>query len=156
MNGGKRDLVAVIGCGKFVKTYIDDQIGKLTKQIEWSVDNAQTQPHATYAGFVHCVRGKFTVAQRTMESIKHRITQLENAIRNNCLTSLISDNVPINDDDILSYALHVRFEILGINNPCEDTSCVFSYSLYRANEKVVTEFWKQYGIDEGDQSELFQ
>ena len=104
-------------CDQFVKTKVTEWQQELTLMAKV----ATSQPHATFAAFIHGYVHKFTYLSRTTPIQDHLLQPLEDVIRTQLIPAW-TGRAPPNDLERELFALPARLGGLGITNPVSRVS----------------------------------
>ena len=106
---------------QFISSYIQHKIIEWVNEVEHLSAIATTQPHATYAAFIHGLKHKWTYFIRTIPNIDDQLQPLEDVIRHKFLSSLTGQTELSNETRDLM-ALPVKLGGLGIINPTKNNT----------------------------------
>ncbi len=113
---GKRHLEATIGSREYTKRYVGDKVKMWTQEMLLLAEIATSQPHATYAAFVHGLSSCWTYLSRTIPEVSDLFQPLEDAIHQVFIPSL-TGCPPCSQLTRDLLALPVRLGGLGLTNP---------------------------------------
>ena len=125
---GRSVLGSPIGTCAFVDKFVDEKIAVWSNELMALSDIAVSQPHAAYAGFIHCISSRWSYLSRTCPNICNKFDVLEQIIRQRLIPSLIDRN-SLNDIERELLSLPIRHGGLGINNPSKISSSSYDASL---------------------------
>lgn len=119
-----------MGSNKFVTEMIALKIESLEKELGKLVDIAITQPHSSYAAFIHGFTHKFIYLLRCNPGISQQLKPLEDMIRLKLkLIPACTGRPPPSDLERELFSLPSRHGGLGIVNPVKCADSEFSASL---------------------------
>ena len=110
---GRPYLGAPLGTDKFCVEFVQNKLMKWQEELALLVDVATSQPHATYAAFIHGFTHKFTYLSRTTPNKDHLLEPLEQFIRSKLIPAW-TGRAPPNDLERELFALPERLGGLGI------------------------------------------
>ena len=115
---GARHLGAALGSSDFIHHFVKLKVSQWIGEIERLAKFASSQPHASYAAFIHGVQGKWSFLQRTVKGISALMQPLEDCIRNKLIPAIIGrPSVSDLERDLLS--LPARMGGMDIRFPTE-------------------------------------
>jgi len=123
---GARHLGSVLGSLAFKRVYFTEKVEGWIEALKTLAKFAQTQPHAAFAVFTHCLQGCWTFLCRTVPVAGFFLEALEDCIRRVFIPALLKRDVSDNERNLLS--LPAKIGGLGIFNPAERALSSFSYS----------------------------
>ena len=126
MSSGTRHLGAVLGSNTEKQKFVGDKVKDWVREINVLAKIATTEPHAAFAAFTHCLQAKWNFVSRTIPEIGSMLTDVEDAIRQKFLPSLLRREV--SDDIRALLALPARFGGLGIFDPVQRPTTSFEHS----------------------------
>ena len=99
---GTRHLGAAIGSDEFKAKFVGKKIKTWVATVQKISQIAQSQPHAAYATFTHCLQRQWTFVSRSMPGVAELLKPLENEIRTSFIPALLRRNVSDTDRELLS------------------------------------------------------
>ena len=87
---GARHLGAVLGSPAFKRDYITEKVKGWIEALTTLAKFAQTQPHAAFAVFTHCLQGCWTFLCRTVPGAGFFLQALEDCIRGVFIPALLN------------------------------------------------------------------
>ena len=110
---GRPYLGAPLGTDKFCVESVQKKVMEWQEELALLADIATSQPHATYAAFIHGFTHKFTYLSRTTPNKDHLLEPLEQFIRSKLIPAW-TGRAPPNDLERELFALPARLGGLGI------------------------------------------
>ena len=125
---GRPYLGAALGSEKFCEQFIASKVSEWNEELTLLAKIATTQPHASFAAFIHGFVYKFTYLTRTNQNIDPLLQPLEDTIRSQLIPTWTGKPPP---SDIVRnlFALPARLGGLGIINPATLSSKEFPASV---------------------------
>ena len=125
---GRPYLGAALGSKEFVTEMIASKIESWEKELGILSEIATTQPHSSYAAFIHGFTHKFNYLLRCNPGISHQLKPLEDTIRLKLIPAW-TGRPPPSDLERELFSLPARHGGLGIVNPVKQADAEFSASL---------------------------
>ena len=125
---GRPYLGAAMGSKGFVTEMIASKIESWEKELGKLAEIATTQPHSSYAAFIHGFTHKFNYLLRCNPGISQQLKPLEDMIRLKLIPAWIGRPPPCKLEREL-FSLLARHVGLGIVNPVKRADSEFSASL---------------------------
>ena len=110
---GRPYLGAPLGTDKFCVEFVQNKVMEWQEELALLADIATSQPHATYAAFIHGFTHKFTYLSRTTPNKDYLLEPLEHFIRSKLIPAW-TGRAPPNDLERELFALPARLGGLGI------------------------------------------
>ena len=122
---GKRHLGTAIGTRPFIEEYVAYKVRKWVEEFKQLATIAQTQPHAAYTAYIHCLSKTFL--SKTIPNIATLLQPLEDAIQQHLIPTL-TGHPPCSHEvrDLLT--LPVRLGGMGITNPVSSSARAYKAS----------------------------
>ncbi len=92
---GRPYLGTALGSNEFCDQYVAKKVGQWSDELLLLTDMATTQPHATYAAFIHGFVHKFTYLLRTLPCKDNLLQPLEETIRQKLIPAWTSRAPPV-------------------------------------------------------------
>jgi hypothetical protein len=124
---GTRHLGAAVGTEDFKTRFVKTKVTNWVQAVEKLAVVAQSQPHAAFASFTHCLQSQWTFLARSMPRTSPLFQPLEDAIRKVLIPALLRRDVTDLERDILG--LPARFGGLGLYKPTEECQLAHDNSL---------------------------
>ena len=125
---GRPYLGTSLGSEEFCDQFVKMKVMEWQEELTLLAKIATSQPHATYAAFIHGFVHKFTYLSRTIPNKDHLLQPLEDIIRSLLIPSW-TGRAPPSDLEREFFALPVRLGGLGIVNPAYHSSIEFQASI---------------------------
>ena len=118
---GRPYLGAALGSEEFCDQFVKTKVTEWQQELTLMAKVATSQPHATFAAFIHGYVHKFTYLSRTTPIQDHLLQPLEDVIRTQLIPAW-TGRAPPNDLERELFALPARLGGLGITNPVSRVS----------------------------------
>ena len=145
---GTRHLGAAVGTQTFQHEYIKKKVDGWIDCVESLATIAETEPHAAFAAYTHCLQGNWTFLCRTMPGTAALFQPLEDVIRKVFIPKLTRKDVNDLERDLLS--LPARHGGLGIVKPTELSAIASVNSLYVSEPLVRLVKRQEFALDPED------
>ena len=94
---GTCHLGAALGTEEFQKSYVQKKVESWIQCIHTLADIANTEPHAVYTAYTHCLQNNWTFLCRTMPGRSSWFQPLEDAIRQVFIPKIVKRDVTISN-----------------------------------------------------------
>lgn len=118
---GRPYLGAALGSDEFCEQFVSRKVAEWRDELTQLATAAATQPHATFAAFIHGFVHKFTYLSRTTPFEDCQLQPLEDVIRSRLIPAWTGRAPPCDLEREL-FALPARLGGLGIPNPASSLS----------------------------------
>ncbi len=118
---GRPYLGAALGSEEFSDLFVKKKAMEWQDELTLLAKVATSQPHATFAAFIHGFVHKFTYLSRTTPNKDHLLQPLEDIIRSQLIPAW-TGRAPPNDVERELFGLPARLGGLGIVNPASRSS----------------------------------
>jgi len=118
---GTRHLGAAVGTEDFKTRFVKTKVTNWVQAVEKLAVVAQSQPHAAFASFTHCLQSQWTFLARSMPRTSPLFQPLEDAIRKVLIPALLRRDVTDLERDILG--------LPGLYKPTEECQLAHDNSL---------------------------
>ena len=125
---GRPYLGAALGSDEFREQFVTRKVAEWSDELFQLATAATTQPHATFAAFIHGFVHKFTYLSRTTPIEVCQLQPLEDIIRSRLIPAW-TGRAPPSDLERELFALPARLGGLGIPNPASNLSKEFLASI---------------------------
>ena len=148
VTSGARHLGAAVGTIEFQRDYVRKKVDAWIESVRTLSEIAETEPHAAYSAYTHCLQSNWTFLCRTMPGKAEWFQPLEDTIRQVFIPKLLKRDVNILERDLLS--LPARMGGMGITKPTELNIIASTNSIYISEPLVRLIKRQEFALDPND------
>ena len=145
---GARHLGAAVGTTEFQREYVQKKVAAWIECVRTLSEIAETEPHAAYSAYTHCLQSNWTFLCRTMPGRSEWFQPLEDTIRQVFIPKLLKRDVNNFERDLLS--LPARMGGMGITKPTELNIIAGTNSIYISKPLVRLIKRQEFALDPND------
>ena len=148
VTSGARHLGAAVGTIEFQRDYVQKKVDAWIESVRTLSEIAETEPHAAYSAYTHCLQSNWTFLCRTMPGKAEWFQPLEDTIRQVFIPKLLKRDVNNLERDLLS--LPARMGGMGITKPTELNIIASTNSIYISEPLVRLIKRQEFALDPND------